>query len=318
MKCVYTFKISGQIKVKEVKPINLRGMIFEFLHENGVLSHLAVTVPVNGPNDMPTITLTPSSRAKAHINIPAPEFAFVKQEVRSIEALLSIFGVHEIDVNRFKTTWIPETNEENASIQLNDFYTDVTEADTDTILPLPFDVLARCVIAGDEVRNIEMPLAFFRKGITSFYEERFIDAIYDFYFFLESMFGDGQFKKRGIEEAFKKSDMLTKAIEEVMADSAAAVTSRKVELQCFLKKYAGMSVEDIISHVIELRGFLHHHTAKRKDIWHPLDHDKYVLEAHLLRAIACSIALKTAIEVLCGPKIIEAYRQSFLEPSPKE
>jgi len=318
MKCCYTFKISGQIKVDVVRPISVRGWTFEFLHERGILSHLTVIVPANGPNDLPTITSTPAPGIKADIKVPAPAFAFVRQEVRSIEALLSVFGVHEIDVNRFKTTWIPESEEEKKMIPLNDFSTDVAEADTETMLPMPFDLLARCVIGADETTAIEMPLAFFRKGIVSFYEGRFIEAIYDFYFFFESMFGEGQFKKRGVEEAFKKSRPLTEAIEEVMANPASTVTHRKAELQRFLKKYAGMSVEGIIAHIVELRGFLHHHTVKRKGIWHPLDHNRYESEAHLFRAVACSIALKTAIEVLYTPEVVETYKRSFLKPDSKE
>lgn len=316
MKCRYTFKISGQIKVDIIRPISVRGWTFEFLHERGVLSHLMVTVPANGPDDLPRITPTPAPGIKADIKVPAPAFAFVRQEVRSIEALLSVFGVHEIDVNRFKTTWIPESEEEKKKIHLNDFSTDVAEAGTETMLPMPFDLLARCVIGADEVTDMEMQLAFFRKGIVSFYEGRFIEAIYDFYFFFESMFGEGQFKKRGIEEAFKKSEPLIEAIKEVMVNPVSTVTPKKDELQSFLKKYGGMSVEGIIDHIVELRGFLHHHTRKRKEIWHPSDHKRYESEAHLFRAIACHIALKTVIEVLYVPEGVEPYKQAFLRPGP--
>lgn len=317
MKCRYTFRISGQIKVDVVHPIRMRGFTFEFLHERGVLSHLTVTVPVNGPGDLPTITPSPAPGIKADITVPAPAFAFVKEEVRSIEALLTIFGVHEIDVNRFKTTWVPESEEEKNKIHLNDFLTDVAKADTESIQPLPFDLLARCVIGADKAAAIEMQLAFFRKGIVSFYEGRFIEAIYDFYFYLESMYGEGQFKKRGIEDAFNKSKPLAEAIREVMASPALSVTPRKPELQRFLEKYSDMSVEGIIKHIVELRGFLHHHTGKRKGIWHPLDHNRYESEAHLLRAIAFSIAPKTVIDVLYSQEVEDAYKRSFLRLDPK-
>jgi len=312
MKCRYIFRIRGQIKVTELRPIYVHGSTFEFLQEGGLLSHLSVMVPANGPNDVPTVTPNPSPGVKAHINVPAPSFLFVRREVRAIEALLSVFGVQQIDLNRFKTTWIPESEEEKASIPLNDFSTDVAAADAETVLPLPFDLLARCVIAADEATDVEMQLAFFRKGIVSFYEERFIEAIYDFYFFLESMFGEGQFKKHGIEEAFKKCKPLTEAIKKVMANPSVNVTHRQDELESFLKKYAGMSVDKIIEHIVELRGFLHHHTAKRKDTWHPEDHKRYKSEAHLLRSIACCVAIETSLALLYKPKVIEAYGRTFV------
>ena len=312
MKCRYTFKISGQIKVAEVQPINVRGWIFEFLHEGGLLSHLSVTVPANGPNDVPTITPNPSPGVKAHINVPTPLFIFVRQEVRAIESLLSVFGIHQIDLNRFKTTWIPESEEEKVSILLNDFSTDVTATDTESMPPLPFDLLARCVMAAETAKDVEIQLAFFRKGIVSFYEERFIESVYDFYFFIESMFGDGQFKKHAIVDAFKKSKRLTDTIKKVMSNPSANVTYRKDELQRFLNKYDGMSIDDIIKHIVELRGFLHHHTAKRKDIWHPEDHQRYESEAHLLRSIACCIAMETSIACLYKEDVMETYRREFV------
>ena len=315
MKCRYTFKIRGHIKVAKLRPIKVHGWSFEFHQEGGLLSQLSVTVPANRPEDLPMITPNPSPGIKAHINVPAPLFLFVKREVRAIEALLSVFGVHQIDLNRFKTKWIPESEEEKASININDFSTDVAKADTESMPPLPFDLLARCVIAADEATDVEMQLAFFRKGIVDFYEERFIEAIYDFYFFLESMFGEGQFKKHGVEEAFKKSKPLREAIEKVMANPAANATHRQSELESFLKKYNGMSVEKIVEHIVELRGFLHHHTAKRKDIWHPEDHKRYGSEALLLRSIACCIAIDTSLAYLYRQHVMEAYFRAFVMDS---
>lgn len=312
MKCRYTFKIRGQVKVAEIRPIEVHGWSFEFLQDGGLLSQLSVTVPANGPEDVPTITPNPSPGIKAHINVPAPSFPFVKKEVRAIESLLSVFGLHQIDLDRFKTEWLPESDEEKASIHINDFSTDVAKAGTESMPPLPFDLLARCVIAANEATEIEMQLAFFRKGIVDFFEERFIEAIYDFYFFLESMFGEGQFRKHGIEDAFKKSKPLRAVIEKVMANPAANVTPRRSELESFLKKYKGMSVENIIEHIVKLRGFLHHHTAKRKDIWHPDDHKRFGSEALLLRSIACSVALETSLAYLYRQHVMEAYVLDFV------
>lgn len=312
MKCQYTFKIRGQIKVTELRPITMHGWTFEFHKEGDILSHISITLPANGPNDLPIVTPNPSPGVKAHINIPSPELLFVRREVRAIEALLSVFGLQHIDINRFKTTWIPENAMEKASIHINNFSNDVAKTDTASLLPLPFDLLARSVIAANEASDVEMQLAFFRKGIVSFYEERFIEAIYDFYFFLETMFGEGQFKKHGIIRAFNKSKQLTEAIEKVIANQSANVAYRRSELESLLKKYAGMSVSNIIEHIVKLRGFLHHHTMKRKDIWHPEDHEAYEIDALLLRSISCHIAVEISTKIICKPQITEAYIHAFV------
>src|SRR3990172_5886534 len=116
MKCKYKFKIRGQAKVTGLQPIQARGMTFEFLQENGRLTGICVTVPADKREDLPTIVLNPRPGIKANIVVPSPWLPFVKREVRAIEALLSPFGFHEIDLNRFLTQWIPENDAENSLI----------------------------------------------------------------------------------------------------------------------------------------------------------------------------------------------------------
>jgi len=149
-------------------------MTFEFLQENGRLTGVCVTVPADKQKDLPTIVLNPRTGVKANIFVPSPLFSFVKREIRAIEALLSLFGLHEIDLNRFLTQWIPENDGEKSLIQLNNFSTDYGHLDFEQMPPLPFDILARSVIAADEVAEVESQLTFFRKGSMDFFEERFI------------------------------------------------------------------------------------------------------------------------------------------------
>jgi len=121
------------------------------------------------------------------------------------------------------------------------------------------------------------------------------------------MFGKGKTKNKAVEESFKQSEELKSAIVEVMADPKIKVTPKPDELQHFLKKYKSMSIDDIIKHIVELRGFLHHHTAKRKDIWHPEDHRRYKSEALLLQSISFCIAMKTSLDYLYREHVMEAY-----------
>lgn len=311
MKCKYTFKIRGQIKVACLQPIQARGMTFEFLQEGGRLTGICVIVRADKPEDLPVVVPSPRPGIKADIFVPAPWFPFVKREVRAIEALLSPFGLHEIDLNRFLTQWIPENDNEKTLIKLNDFATDYGHADLERMPPLPFDILARSVIAADEAAEVEIQLTFYRKGRMDFFEKRFIEAIYDFYFFLESMFGKGKTKNKAVEDSFKQSEELISAIVQIMADPEKNLIPKPDDIEAFLKKYKAMSTEDIIEHIVGLRGFLHHHTAKRKDIWHPEDHQKYELEAHLLQAISFHIAIKMSLYYIYKKHVMEEYARKY-------
>ncbi len=297
--------------MSELHPVGTRGWIFEFLQKGELLTGLAVTVPANGPHDLPTVIPNPSPGVKAHIHVPSPAFPFVAREVRSIEALLSVFGVHKIDLNHFTTTWIPENDEEKAAIKVRKFSTDLGKPDLTHAPPLPFDLLARSVFAADEAAEIEMQLAFFRKGSLDCYEHRFIDGIFNFYFLLESLFGAGKYKKQTVKQAFKSSKQLRKAIQKALSDPIVTKSTLQNESCNFIKKFGAMSVDSIIEYIVDLRGFLHHHTGKRKDIWHPEDHKRYQLDAFLLQSIAFRVSMEMCLGYFCRPKVLEAYSRAF-------
>lgn len=119
MKCAYKFKVSGELRAVNLALVKIRGFEFHFIAENGFVTHLTITVPANDIDDIPKVIQNPTSGVKAHIHIPAPCFLFVQKEVRSIEVLLSVFGLHSIDLNNFFTEWIPESDAEKLKLKIN-------------------------------------------------------------------------------------------------------------------------------------------------------------------------------------------------------
>jgi len=217
-------------------------------------------VPANNPEDLPSIIQTPGSRSKATINVPSPSYLFIKREVRAIEGTLSLFGIDAIDLNSPLKKWLPENEEDKEKLQLFNFNSDRGEVDVSKLPSISFDIIARAVISADDIADIEPQLAFCRKGIIDRNEERYIEAIYDFYFFLESLFAQGKTKNHRVKQAFKQSKELRECIEEVLKEPHVIISPRREELHLFMKKYGGMSVDDIIEHIVDLRGFHHHHT----------------------------------------------------------
>ena len=311
MKCKYTFKINGYLKATGLKPITIRGWTFEFSANEGIVDGLSVIVPANNPEDLPSILQTPGSRSKATINVPSPSYLFIKRDVRAIEGALSLFGVDTIDLNAPLKEWLPENEEEKTKLELIDFKSDRGEVDVSKLPNVSFDIIARAVISADDIADIEPQLAFCRKGIVDRNEERYIEAIYDFYFFIESLFAQGKTKNPRVKEAFKQSNELRESIEEVLKNPQVIISPRHDELHSFMKQYGGMSVDDIIEHIVDLRGFLHHHTPKRKNAWHPEEHKRYESAANLLGAIAFSVAMRRVIGYLYRSEVINTYAEMF-------
>jgi hypothetical protein len=78
--------------------------------------------------------------------------------------------------------------------------------------PLPFDLLARAILASDAATDIEVPLNFFRRGLLDVYDGAYIEAIYDFFFVLETCFGGGKYKKAQVLTAFQASGRLRSCV----------------------------------------------------------------------------------------------------------
>jgi hypothetical protein len=311
MKCRYKFKIEGHMKVADLKPVQIRGMNFQFVSEKGLITHLIVTVPANDANDIPKVIENPMPGVKAHINVPSPIYLFVKREVRAIEALLSVFGLHSIDVNNFEIEWLPENEEERKKLKISRFATYRGEIDPSDQPPLSFDLVARSIIAADDAVAIETSLNFFRKGLVDFSETRYIEAFYDYYFFLESVFGDGKTKNYAVKEAFKNSPRLNGRIDEILKGTNSKLMIRHDQRSHFEQKFKNKTVEEIIDYIVELRGYLHHHSIKRKDNWHPDDHYRFELDALLLHNIAYYIAMDIALPYLYEEKTLKIYQEMF-------
>src|SRR5205814_983136 len=88
----------------------------------------------------------------------------------------------------------------------------------------PFDVLARAIIAADAATDIEVPLNFFRRGMLDVYGRNYIEAIYDFYFILETLFGEGKFKTDAVSAAFLNSSQLRSCVERAIMDPGPMIT----------------------------------------------------------------------------------------------
>lgn len=312
MKCKYTFKVKGYLKLNVKRSIHIRGKTYEFITNNeDVVVGLAVLVPANQPGDLPRLVASPNKKIKASIHISSPGFEDVKREVRTIEGLLSIFGVSSIDANAPATEWLPESEDEKAQLDVFNFKIDTVPLDISKVPPLPFDLAARSIIAADKATSIEVQLSFYRKGLSDFEEERYIEAIYDFYFFMESSFSSGKTKNHRVKESFKNSDFLKECIKEVFENPIEKVGVPPKDLQLFMKCFSQKSVDELIEHMVELRGFLHHHTPSRKDAWHPEDHKRFHLDAMLFRAIASCAAMKQALEFLFEPSVFKDYVERF-------
>jgi len=311
MKCKYRFKITGFIAPDKVLPIRSQHYLWEFEIKDGLLTYISATVALKDKNDWPSISPSQMQGVKIDVNIKASHLPFIQTELRTIQGLLSLSGLRSIDIQHPEVEWISESEEEKSALRMYSFKESIAEPTADSILPTPFDELARIVLAANKAYEIEVPLSFFRHGLNDVYEGQFIEAIYDFYFVLETMFAEGAFKSRDVCDAFGKSSELCSAINKSLSDPGPTISFNARLCQSYRAKIGKMTVLQYIEHIIALRGFLHHHTQRRKGIWNPERQEQYEIDALFLQSVAFIVLFDLTTKYLYDPEVIHMYRESM-------
>lgn len=296
MRCRLRFGVTGRIKPDVPFPITVRGITYEFdTTESGIITHIIVTFLIDKEH-WPTVIPSHTPGVKYHINIPAPpQFFFIEAELRTLEGLLSLYGLHSIDIQHPLREWLPDSEDETEELKktgLLSFKAELKPPDDSQIVPLEFDLIVKSILATENAFEIEIPLSFFRKGRIDMYEMRYIEAIYDFYFLFETLFGEGQTKNYNVKKCLKNSELFLRCIKEVIDNPGPKITQIPLLRQGFEKKYKSKKIEKIVDDIVDLRGFLHHHTLKRRGIWHPDRHKDYELDALIIEKIAFNVAFE--------------------------
>lgn len=314
MRCRYRFKVSGRLRLHAKCPIPTPGgIVYELEHnEYGILTHISATVPVRHEREWPTLIENPGPGVKLDINVPRPGLWLVAQELRVVEGLLSLHGVDAIDVQSAEQSWLPESDAERERLRIFSIQATPAEIPDSQLRPIHFSLVAQPFLAARDAWDIEVPLSFFRKGQIDSRERRYIEAIYDFYFMLETVYGEGKSKNQHVKEVLQKSQELLSLIQKATASGSsfdAIAMADRNRSDHFEKYYRNKSPEQIIDRLVELRGFLHHHSSRRPGIWHPEDHERFTVDAYVLERIAVAVALKLAEPFMFSEKTAQRFEE---------
>jgi hypothetical protein len=313
MRCRYRFPVHGKIRTTVSLPVQARGWVFELETVAGIITHVTVSVPVPNRQDWPLIEKEPAPGVRANITAHTAHLPFIQRELRAFQGLLSLFGLHSIELDYPEVQWLPESEEERAELHIFSYKITAERVPDDPVMPLRFDVLARSIIAADAATDIEIPLNFFRRGMLDVYERNYIEAIYDFYFILETLFGEGKFRTASVSAAFLSSTQLRSCVQRGITDPGPMIMLDAGIRASFEQRYGKMSVENAIEKMIELRGYLHHHTSKRRGIWNPEDQHRYEVDALFFQTVTHNVIFAIAEPYLYSEDVVRAYEDLIKE-----
>jgi hypothetical protein len=275
-----------------------------------------VSFPIND-SDLPTIIKAPSPGIALQINMKSPRLNEIEEIMRSIEGMWSFWGLESITIQMPKHEWISENEEEEKKLQLVNFSYSKKELNDEEIEPISFDLLARPIISAVKKQEHDVIFSFYRRGSNDIREEEYIEAIYDFYFVLESFFANGKSKNYLVEKEFKESEKLRNHITD-LCDHSKFLASLDTEDRTKCKRILdGKSVDKIIKFLINTRGFLHHHTTKRKDIWNPEKQDRFRPEALIFQDLCHKVVFEMFLDRIYESDIISEYEGFVLRNNTK-
>ncbi|MHC4559514.1 MAG: hypothetical protein ACYS80_19645 [Planctomycetota bacterium] len=306
MKVQYKFTIKGNLKPDHVFPIQVNNQEISFILQEGKITGILITESAS-ENNLPKLNKAPG--AVFNLDMSGVKVDHLITSLRLAEGLLSVYGLEEIDFENIDIAWIPESNREKEKLSIGSFSYRIEPPSPQHTLT--FDLIARPIIAGLMNNSHEAPLSFFRQGKNNMRNGHYIEAVYNFYFVLETMYGNGKTKNAAIEKEFLSSLQLKKWIEEAKTDKGFPADLKPNHMKLFREKFVKQSAENIIKQIIRTRGFLHHHSKKNPRIWSPDSTKEYHLDAIFLMYIASKSVWEIFHKYVYNHEVMKLYSYHY-------
>lgn len=210
-------------------------------------------------------------------------------------------GVEYVDWNCPKWEWIAENPEEEAGLTVSTW--DVHRGGLPAPIPVDPSILAKTILNRPTMGYLDIPLSFFREGRTGFGQGRYINAFFNFYFFIEGLYAGGRSSEAEVMRKYLSSTQLT---------NSAALTLQRFEsmtdpiggrhalnLQVFLDELGfEWDAEGLLRLTVRMRNRLHHYSHKAKGVrmGHPLNQSEY----ESLAALAMGLCVECITPLITG------------------
>lgn len=250
---------------------------------------------------------------------------FVKRQLDDAATFLECIHDIELNTDEIEAKYEGETPEEEALIAIKGF----SMGRHNPALPLSFDMLTRAIMAAEKQDGPKFEATLVRTARKALKEQEFINSFRYSFLLIESLYGEGQFKKAGLQAALKANPEFAAMVEFTIKDVIPAKKDRSSDTAKLLATKP--SVDEVIDHLVEKRGFYFHGNIRRKDAWKPDEQGAAEALALLAVGIVTQISMKAAgpifatdlnkrhfEDAMCaGAKIVFQIKFKFREPEEK-
>lgn len=233
-------------------------------------------------------TVEGGGEVKAHLQGNDQRVGFVRERLKGAIAFLKCIFDVDLSIGEIEVRYEAETPEEEPLIDVKS----MGRRQQRSPLPLTFDFLTRALMAAEAEEPPFLVSTFIASAREALFARRFIDAFRYGFLLIDTLYGDGEFKKAGLGDALMRNAEFVQMVQAALSEPYVTTQGHKSATADLLA--SGASTDAIIKHLVERRGFYFHGNAKRKDAWKPHEQDEAEALALLTIGVVQNIGMKAA------------------------
>lgn len=267
----YTVYLKQPVRMLDHWPIDVLGARMTLVADGDMVSALKFTFTGQPVTLAPALAAPDKPGQPPKITVNDPLQTALRQQVRNGFSFIQALFPIQVAFDRMDAEYEGETSVETDAIAISHFsYGEVDNSP----LTLTYDLFTRAMMAAekpyDEQYRLFATLTGYAREASK--EARYIDAFRYYFLILDAFFSDGQFKKVGLQKAFKSHPALMDAIKSASVDFREDRTRPATPSGTFLR---GAPIpEEIADHLIERRGHYFHNNRRKAGAWNPDKQDE--------------------------------------------
>ncbi len=291
MRIRYTIPFKRKIIIDDHWSIPIQGGRLRIVEEGRYATAIELTFEKQPLDYAPRIEHHAEGEIAMTMTVQDRRLIAMRRQIDDAVTFLECFYEIDLATDDIESEYEAESLEEETKIPIKKIRTH----QHDFALNLPFDMLTRALMAAEENNAPKFETALVSAARKALERREFINSFRYSFLLIESIYGEGQFRKNGLKAALKRNVEFRNIVEFAASDKITRITDLSSHTGRLLATKP--TCDDIIDHIVEQRGFYFHGNNKRTNAWKPDQQDEAEPLALLTIGIAMQISMKAANSV---------------------
>ena len=261
MRIVYKASLKKPLEIPDFWPVPFLSGEFKPLRENNQVIAFEIQFFGQPLEYAPLLENADQPNVQNSITIRDNLLPVVQEHLESALAFIQCTFDIEAEIKEIHAEYHSENEEEEKKIPIKAWQRRRSE----TPLKLSYDLLTRALLAAERSAAPRFEATLISDAREAMIKERFIDSFRFSFLLIEAVFGDGKSRNVQLKGAFKGNPILRQIVEQVLLSYIRPRKARQSDTEALLSKKP--TVDTLLDHLVDKRGFLFHGNLKRNDAW---------------------------------------------------